>query len=188
MTPLHTVIRTGWAGRALCVCLCLWGMLGGTSVWAQGGQPVPVTVPLAPLADAHRVVLRVQSPQGMKTWTLAQLEALGLYRVSTATFWPDDDGHYQGPLLAQVLDASGLKDATALRIKALDGFSQVMPREDWTRWPVVLATRRDDAGLSTRHKGPVRVIYPRDMDAQLADPLYRLRWVWLVSQIEPVKP
>ncbi len=185
---LHIKSRTGRLVRFLGVCLCCWGAVAGTAAWAQDGKPTQVASALAPLANANRVVLKVQSPQGTKTWTLAQLEALGLYRVTTATFWPDDDGHYQGPLLSQVLEASGLKDATALRIKALDGFSQIMPHEDWTRWPVILATRRDDAGLSTRHKGPLRVIYPRDMDAQLADPLYRLRWVWLVNQIEPVKP
>ncbi len=185
---LHTRGPSGTARRFLPPVLCAFGVLGGAVAWAQVGKPVPVLEPLAPLRQASQVVLKVQTPQGAKSWTLAQLEALGLQRVTTTTFWPDDDGSYQGPLLAQVLEASGLKDAGALRIKARDGFSQVLPREDWTRWPLILATRRDNAGLSTRQKGPLRVIYPRDMDVQLSDPSYRLRWVWLVNHIEPVKP
>ena len=116
--------------------------------------------------------------------SLQQLEALGVQRVSTHTFWPDDDGSYEGVLLADVLRAAGLEHAPFVRVAALDGFSQKIPRVDWEKWPVLLATRKAGAAISTRNKGPLRIIYPRDMSDELSNGIYRLRWVWLVTRID----
>lgn len=149
-----------------------------------GALPEPVKGALPPLPQAEAPRLTVVTARGQQTYSLAQLEGLGLYRVATRTFWPDDDGVYEGPRLADVLRHVGLGGAARVRITARDGFSQVMPREDWARWPVLLATRKNGVGLGTRDKGPLRVIYPRDMSATLSDPVYRLRWVWLVERIE----
>lgn len=151
--------------------------------WAAG-EPQRVQEPLAAAPQAGRVVLKVQTGAGERTWTLAQLEALGLYRVSTSTYWPDDNGTYEGPLLGAVLLASGLDPKARIRVLARDGFSQVLPAEDLSTWPLMLATRRDGRPLDVARKGPLRIIYPRDMDARLAAPVYRLRWVWMVDRIE----
>lgn len=148
---------------------------------------LPRPVSLTPL-DATQEVLRVAGEQGDKSYSLSRIEALGLYRVNTTTFWPEDDGTYEGVLLADLLADAGLSEASAIRILALDGFSQVMPREDWERWPVLLATRRDGRPMGVRDKGPLRIIYPRDADPRLSDSVYRLRWVWLIDTIEQVEP
>lgn len=150
---------------------------------AAGGEPQPVSLPAA---TAKQAVLTVQGAGVTKRYSVAELEALGTYRVTTTTFWPDDDGSYEGPLLRDVLKHAGLATATSVRVRAHDGFSQVLPREDWERWPVLLATRRDGKPMTPRQKGPLRIIYPRDMAPELADTLYRLRWVWLVESIEAV--
>ena len=139
-----------------------------------------------PRLAAAKAVLNIATPAGIRKFSLADLEAAGLGKITTKTFWPADDGTYQGPLLAEVLKLAGIDGAAAVRVTALDGFSQVIPRSDWTRWPLMLATRRDDHPLTAREKGPLRIIYPRDQDPVLEDTLYRLRWVWLVRAIEPV--
>lgn len=146
-------------------------------------------LPYLPLhaQPAGTTVLTVHGPAGVRKFSLAELEAGGLHRITTSTFWPDDDGTYEGPLLAEVLKRAGIENAESIRIRARDGFSQVMPRQDWQTWPVLLATRRDGKPMPPRAKGPLRVIYPRDMAPELSDPVYRLRWVWLVEAIEPVK-
>jgi hypothetical protein len=148
------------------------------------GAPQVVREPLSAAAQASRVVLRVDSGGKEIRWTLAQLEALGMYRVTTRTYWPDDNGTYEGPLLAAVLKASGLDPAARIRVLARDGFSQVVPAEDLIGWPLMLATRRDGQPLDLARKGPLRIIYPRDMDPRLEAPVYRLRWVWMVDRIE----
>lgn len=149
---------------------------------AGAGAPEAVSLPALP---AGQPVLTVRGPRAEHKFSLAQLEALGTHRVRTRTFWPDDDGSYEGVLLSSLLKQAGIEGAAAIRIRARDGFSQVMPRQDWEKWPILLATRRDGQPIPTRNKGPLRIIYPRDMSPELADTLYRLRWVWLVDRIEP---
>lgn len=151
---------------------------------AASAAPQAVSNGLPALANAQRTVLTVQGPKGKRSWSLQQLEGLGLQRLTTQTFWPDDNGTYEGVLLSAVLQASGLEHAPFVRVAALDGFSQRIPRADWGQWPIMLATRKDGKAISTRNKGPLRIIYPRDMSPELSNSLYRLRWVWLVNQID----
>lgn len=129
-------------------------------------------------------VLSIATPEGTVKLSLADLEGLGMHRVETRTFWPEDDGSYAGPLLSKVLERAGLDKAAFIRVRARDGFSQVIPRQDWERWPVILATQRDGKPMTARHKGPLRIIYPRNTAPELEDAVYRLRWVWLVVSIE----
>ena len=171
-----------WKSRTIWLLGILLCTVGGLATASSVPQPVRETLPAA--AQASRVVLRVESGGKEIRWTLAQLEALGTYRVTTRTYWPDDNGTYEGPLLSAVLKASGLDPATRVRVLARDGFSQVVPSEDLTSWPLMLATRRDGQPLDLARKGPLRIIYPRDMDPRLEAPVYRLRWVWMVDRIE----
>ncbi|CAA7615089.1 molybdopterin-dependent oxidoreductase [Magnetospirillum sp. UT-4] len=147
--------------------------------------PVPVELPRL---QAGEPVLKVGATGARTVFSPADLEALPLHRVTTSTFWPADDGTYEGPLLADVLKRAGLGDAAAVKATARDGFSQVIPGRDWTRWPILVATRRDGKPMAVRDKGPLRIIYPRDMDKELHDTIYRLRWVWLLESLEPASP
>ena len=149
---------------------------------AQAPKPIEL-----PLLTATTPILIVTGEQDSRQYSLAELEALGLYTVTTATFWPEDDGSYQGVLLSDVLADAGLANAEAVNVLALDHFSQTIPRQDWTRWPLLLATRRDQQPLSIRSKGPLRIIYPRDMDSELERGTYRLRWVWMIDRLTAVK-
>ncbi|HXH02674.1 MAG TPA: molybdopterin-dependent oxidoreductase [Candidatus Competibacteraceae bacterium] len=168
-----------------CALLFAISLLPLQSPGSDTALPQPVSLP--PL-ESTAVVLTVSTDHGSKRYSLPQIEALGLYRVTTSTFWPEDNGTYEGVLLAALLADAGLADGPAVRIAALDDFSQIIPREDWQRWPLLLATRRDGQPMSIRNKGPLRLIYPRDADSRLSDPAYRLRWVWMVNAIEPVAP
>ncbi|NMG67697.1 molybdopterin-dependent oxidoreductase [Azoarcus indigens] len=170
---------------------CLF--LFAASVWSAAGyssyssyspaRPQPTS--LAPLSGELPVIALGIRGSARQVNT-AELERGMLYQVRTRSFWPADDGVYQGPLLADVLSRYGMGKVKAIRVFGGDGFSQLIPCEDWERWPLVLATRREGHPLSRREKGPVRIIYPRDMDKTLEDTLYRLRWVWLIERIEPV--
>lgn len=156
---------------------------------AAGPAPEPVkTDSLPALPASSRVVLQVGAPGQERSFTLAQIEAVGLHRVTTSTYWPSDDGTYEGPLLRDVLAAAGIASAAQVRVTAIDGFTQAIPREDWTRWPVMVATRKNGAPLNVRDKGPLRIVYPRDMDPVLHESQYRLRWAWMVKGIAPIVP
>jgi hypothetical protein len=160
-------------------------VLAGFSCLTLAASVTPQAVNLRVL-PAGKSVLSISSGSGLRKFNLSELETLGLHEVATHTFWPSDDGVYQGPMLADVLKLAGLSAQPFIRVTALDGFSQVIPREDWIHWPLLLATRRDGKPISTRNKGPLRIIYPRDMDKALENSIYRLRWVWMIESIEAV--
>lgn len=159
-------------------------LASGFLTHAHAQPPTQVSPVTLERQTATEAALRIKAAGGEVVLSLADLEALPLYRVTTSTFWPADDGTYEGPLLADVLQRAGLAEAAALKAVARDGFSQVIPRDDWTRWPVMIATRRNGQPMTARTKGPLRIIYPRDMDKTLHDTVYRLRWVWLLQTLE----
>ena len=173
--------------RVCLMKLCLSVLLASGPVAAFAETPGAPRVVMLTASKATAPVLTLHGASGSVQLSLAELESMGMYEVRTTTFWPEDDGSYAGPLLRDVLQRAGLDKADEIRVHARDGFSQVIPRQDWERWPVMLATRHDGQSMRPRNKGPLRIIYPRDMAPELADSVYRLRWVWLVDSIEAKK-
>ncbi|KAB2923586.1 MAG: molybdopterin-dependent oxidoreductase [Dechloromonas sp.] len=167
----------------LALALSLFPVSGWVVASAPAAEVRPARPSVAP-ASAARPLLTLKGAAGVAGLSMAQIEALGMREVRTGTFWPEDDGSYAGPLLADVLKQAGLERVEAIRVRARDGFSQRIPRQDWERWPVILATRRDGQPMTPRQKGPLRIIYPRDLAPELSDSVYRLRWVWLIDAIE----
>ena len=143
------------------------------------------TIVLAPVGHG-KVILRVTTPSGEKKYTLAQLEVLGLKKMSTSTFWPEDYGEFNGVLLKDVLRDAGIEDAPEIKITALDDYTANIPRQDWSDWDVMLATRHEQKVMPVRRKGPLRIIYPKDRGGAIAESNMRLRWIWAIQSIEPV--
>jgi hypothetical protein len=140
---------------------------------------------LAPLGGS-KVILRVKTPSGERTYTHAQLEAIGLKKMNTTTYWPEDSGEFDGVLLKDLLRDAGIEDAVEVRITALDNYMTLIPRRDWRNWDVMLATRYEQKKMSIRNKGPLRIIYPKDRGGKIADSDMRLRWIWAIQTIAPV--
>ncbi|MDA0996888.1 MAG: molybdopterin-dependent oxidoreductase [Proteobacteria bacterium] len=173
-----------FGARFLVAALLLLTIVALPSSSSAGAKPEKIILNGPAIAGDS---LRVRTRSGERTLSVAEIERLPTFQVTTSTFWPGDDGTYQGVLLADFLKLTGIDGAKEIRVTAIDGFSQIIPSSDWQRWPVVLATRRDGKPLTIRAKGPARVIYPRDMDPQLSESVYRLRWVWLIKLIESVE-
>jgi hypothetical protein len=140
---------------------------------------------LAPLAGS-KVILRVSTPSGERTYTHAQLEAIGLKKMSTTTYWPEDSGEFDGVLLQDLLRDAGIEDAVEVKITALDNYIAFIPQQDWRKWDVMLATRYEQKMMSIRNKGPLRIIYPKDRGGAVAESEMRLLWIWAVQSIAPV--
>ena len=149
-------------------------------------EPQPVDYPPPPEGSA---VLTVTGTDGEATrFTLRELEALGMHESTTSTYWPGDEGPFAGPLLEDVLAAGGLAGAKAIRLTALDGYTVVIPRRDWRRWPLLLVTRVAGELLTVSEKGPLRILYPKDMDPELSERGYGLRSAWMLESIAPADP
>jgi hypothetical protein len=152
---------------------------------AFGADPAkgPEKVDLAPLAKGE-AVLDIATAKGVQSYDLATIEELGVYRLTTTSPFQDGDLTFEGVLLADLLAKEGIAEANGVELSAIDGYSQVIPREDWTTYPVLLATRQNGEPLTDL--GPLRVIYPISTHPELADELYEARWVWALNSIKAV--
>jgi hypothetical protein len=115
------------------------------------------------------------------------LEALGLYRVTTKSPWEEGQLTFEGVLVSDVVEYLGLGSAKALRIRALDDYTQDIPREDWVDRPLLLATRQDGKPLTRRTQGPARLVYPLAEYPDYKAAVHDERWIWVIKSVEPVK-
>ena len=150
---------------------------------AVGADPGPEKVELPPLAKGDPV-LDVATAKGVQSYDLATIEELGLYRLTTTGPFEDGAPTFEGLLLADLLAKAGMTESDGVELVASDGYSFVIPREDWTTYPLLLATRQDGEPLEDR--GPLRIIYPVSSHPELGDESYNPRWVWALTSMKAV--
>jgi hypothetical protein len=142
----------------------------------------PVQLPAAAAVVAFKLVKQGEQ----RSVTVPELESLGLHRVTTQSPWEEGELTFEWVLFSDVVEYLGLRDASAVRVRALDGYVQDVPREDWLDRPLLLATRQDGEPLIRRTQGPTRLVYPLleypDYQPVVQDP----RWVWLITTLEPL--
>ncbi len=136
--------------------------------------------------QSTKVILTIKTPNGDKLFNHGQIEAIGLKRLNTTTFWPKDYGEFNGVLLRDLLTEAGIENAPEIKVTALDDYITLIPRKDWRKWDVILATRHEKKTMSIREKGPLRIIYPMAIGGEIADSDMRIRWIWAIKSIEPV--
>lgn len=177
---IHKLILYGLIMRALVLLVCL---LMPDLVFSMDGYVEDTT--LVPV-QSSKVILTIKTPNGLKQFNHGQIEAIGLKRLSTKTFWPKDYGEFNGVLLRDLLTEAGIANAPEIKITALDDYITLIPQEDWRKWDVILATRHEKKPMSIRKKGPLRIIYPLDIGGEIADNDMRIRWIWAIKLIEPI--
>lgn len=140
-------------------------------------------------APRGRVVLSVvgavgeANADGRADFDMAMLEAMAQHSFTTATPWFKEARRFSGPLLRDVLAASGAK-GTAMRAVALNDYKVEIPVEDALRHKVLMATRLDGQPMSVREKGPLFIIYPYDESADLRSERYYSRSAWQLRKLE----
>ncbi|TXR49543.1 molybdopterin-dependent oxidoreductase [Phyllobacterium endophyticum] len=112
----------------------------------------------------------------------AMLENIGLETIETTTPWYDSRVRFEGvPLdkLMQLVGATGTK-MTAI---ALNDYVTTIPMEDFKKFKVVLALKRDGNYMPVRDKGPLFIVYPYESDPQLQSQTYYTRSAWQVAKL-----
>lgn len=116
------------------------------------------------------------------TFDAASLSKLPSVTVK-ADFPLGGDVHtYEGPLLADVLEAAGAF-GDKVTIQALDGYAMEVPLEEMLAQGAVLAMKRNGAPFSIGGFGPTQIVFPRAERAELQD-MPDDRWVWSVFHIK----
>jgi hypothetical protein len=116
--------------------------------------------------------------------TLRQLETLGLHRVVTPSPFEKGQLTFEGVLFRDVLKLLGLEGEKSVTLRAVDEYVQIIPHEDWTEGPLLLATRQDGKLLTRRTQGPTRLVYPINDYPAFDTPIRKPRWVWMIETLE----
>lgn len=142
-------------------------------------------VDLGDMDFAATVELAVQGPDGLYRFTADELEALGTYRIETATPWREVPAVFDGVLLADILARAGLAERDSVRIVAENDYAVIVPQEVWATHGALLATRVDGRPHSRRARGPLQIVF--DMQARPDTGLasFEGNWVWMVAWIGP---
>jgi len=170
------------AQRVLCTLVVGLSVLLCSSFPVFSAEVILENIQLAPI-KSDTIILTTKSPKGVKNYTLSMIESFGLKRLNTSTFWPEDDGVYEGVLIVDLLSHAGMEKCKSIVITALDDYQVEIPCEDFEKWPVLLATRCGGTTMSIREKGPTRIIYPKDIGGDIALSDMRSRWIWAIKTI-----
>lgn len=112
----------------------------------------------------------------------AMLESLGLVTIETSTPWYEGKVKFEGVSMDKLMKLVG---ATGERVMvvALNDYTTEIPMEDFRKFNVILAIKRNGEYMPVRDKGPLFVIYPYDSSPDLKTQTYYARSAWQVSKI-----
>lgn len=113
---------------------------------------------------------------------LAMLENMGLQTIETSSPWYNKRVRFEGVSLEKLMNLVGAK-GTKVTAVALNDYVTTIPMEDFKKFNVILAMKRDGNYMSIRDKGPLFVIYPYDSIAGLQSQTYYTRSAWQVAKL-----
>ena len=113
----------------------------------------------------------------------AMLESLGVVELRTSTPWTDGVGTFRGVLMSDLLDRIGAKGEIAHAL-ALNDYEVEIPTQDFYRYPVLLAFEMNGKPLTSRDKGPLWIVYPRDDFAELEALDTDHKMIWQLIELE----
>jgi hypothetical protein len=112
----------------------------------------------------------------------AMLEKIGLQTIETATPWYDARVRFEGVPLDKLMELVGAT-GTQVTAVALNDYVTTIPLDDFKKFEVVLALKRDGNYMPVRDKGPLFIVYPYDSDPQLQSQTYYTRSAWQVAKL-----
>lgn len=153
------------------------GLLGAAGLFLTG----PAHSETKPILSINGLISK-NTVAGAATFDRESLEALGMVGFETKCPWYTGSVKFEGPLMSSVLDQVGATGKT-LVVQALNDYTTEIPMEDFTRFRVILAMKRNGEYMPVRDKGPLFIVYPYDSDVELQSQLYYKRSAWQVAKM-----
>lgn len=119
---------------------------------------------------------------GTAEFDVAMLEALGMESFSTMTPWYAERVTFEGVPMTRLLAFVGAT-GTSVTVSALNDYATDIPIEDFKKYRVILALKRDGAYMPVKDKGPLFIVYPYDSDPELKHQRFYSRSAWQVARI-----
>ena len=102
--------------------------------------------------------------------------------IVTSSPWTTGKTRFRGVFLRDILDKVEA-DGTVLKAMAKDGYTVEIPISDATDYDVIIAYKMDGEWLEEDVYAPFWIIYPYDMDEELAQEKYYGRSIWQLTQL-----
>jgi hypothetical protein len=83
----------------------------------------------------------------------------------------------------QLVQAKG----KTIRALALNDYETQIPMEDFAKFNVILALKRDGEYMPVRDKGPLFIVYPYDSTPELKSQTYYGRSAWQLKKLQVVE-
>ena len=111
----------------------------------------------------------------------AMLAALGDAQIDTTTIWTEGVKRFRGAPIRALFDAVGAEGDSVLALAHGD-YRVSIPIAELLRYDVLLALDMDGSPLTTRTKGPVWLIFPRDEYEELQSDATDVLMVWYLKR------
>jgi hypothetical protein len=111
------------------------------------------------------------------------LEALGMSGFETTTPWYNEPVRFDGVRMDRLMQEVGAT-GTNVVVYAVNDYSVEMPMEDFGKYNVLLALKRDGQYMPVRDKGPLFLVYPFDSMPELKHQRFYSRAVWQVARLD----
>jgi hypothetical protein len=155
----------------------LAGAMGATAVGAQS-LSAPTEKPILTVSGKITTTNKDNTAQ----FDRAMLEAIGMETIETTTPWYTGAVKFEGISLDKLMKHIGASGERAVFV-ALNDYSSEIPIEDFAKYNVILALKRNGEYMPVRDKGPLFVIYPFDSKPELKNQTFYGRSVWQVAKI-----
>ena len=140
--------------------------------------PAPKNKPILEIAGS----IGTTNKEGTAVFDRDMLESLGMETITTTTPWHKGQVTFEGVPMAKVMELVAAKGKT-VKALALNDYVTQIPMEDFAKFGVILALKRDGEYMPVRDKGPLFIIYPFDSDPDLKSQTYYGRSVWQVARL-----
>lgn len=124
-----------------------------------------------------------QNDNGAAVFDKAMLEALGMVSFETMTPWYTDKVKFEGVPMTRLLASVGAS-GDKLRVTALNDYTSEIPVEDFEKYGVILALKRNGQYMPVSDKGPLFIVYPFDAAPELRSQKFYSRSAWQVARME----
>ncbi|MGO4571010.1 molybdopterin-dependent oxidoreductase [Microvirga sp. 2TAF3] len=155
----------------------LFGLVSASVAHADP-LPVPTEKPILTISGK----ISTTNKDGEAQFDRPMLEALGLVTVETTTPWYTGPVKFEGVLLDKLMKLVGAS-GERVGVVALNDYSSEIPMEDFAKYNVILALKRNGEYMPVKDKGPLFVIYPFDSNPTLKSQTFYGRAVWQVAKI-----
>jgi hypothetical protein len=156
-----------------CQALVATGTLAGTP-----GLPQPTEAVILTVSGRISIFNRGDTAQ----FDRPMLEALGTRSFTTTTPWHDGPVTFEGVPMTRLMQAVGAQGDTVTAL-ALNDYATDIPMDDFARYGVLLALKRDGHYMPVRDKGPLFIVYPYGSDPNLRSRRFYSRSPWQVAQL-----